>query len=72
MLDELQKAVQLVVYGSPDAQAKQVLAQFNPVYRASRRQFEAAPDRRVAVHCAAAGERVKPSIGVSSEGLPVP
>jgi hypothetical protein len=72
MLDELQKAVQLVVYGSPDAQAKQVLAQFQSSVRASPRQIEAAPDRRVAVHCAAVGERVKPSIGVSSEGFPVP
>jgi quinol monooxygenase YgiN len=31
-LGQVQKAVQLVVYGSPDTQAKQVLAQFNPVY----------------------------------------
>jgi quinol monooxygenase YgiN len=33
-LGQVQKAVQLVVYGSPDPQAKQVLAQFKPVYDA--------------------------------------
>jgi quinol monooxygenase YgiN len=31
-LGQVQKAVQLVVYGSPDPQAKQALAQLNPVY----------------------------------------
>ncbi len=33
-LGQVQKAVQLVVYGSPEPQAKQVLAQFKPVYQA--------------------------------------
>ena len=33
-LGKVQKAVQLVVYGSPEAQLKQVLAQFKPVYQA--------------------------------------
>ena len=33
-LGQVQKAVQLVVYGSPEAQLKQVLAQFKPVYQA--------------------------------------
>jgi quinol monooxygenase YgiN len=33
-LGQVQKAVQLVVYGSPDDSAKQVLAQFKPVYQA--------------------------------------
>jgi quinol monooxygenase YgiN len=33
-LGQVQKAVQLVVYGSPEAQAQQVLAQFKPVYQA--------------------------------------
>ena len=31
-LGEVQKELQLVVYGSPDGQAKQVLAPLNPVY----------------------------------------
>jgi quinol monooxygenase YgiN len=31
-LGQVQKALQFVVYGSPDAQLKQVLAEFNPVY----------------------------------------
>ena len=31
-LGEVQKELQLVVYGSPDAQAKQALAPLNPVY----------------------------------------
>jgi quinol monooxygenase YgiN len=30
---QVQKAVQLVVYGSPDAQAKQAMTKFNPVYQ---------------------------------------
>jgi quinol monooxygenase YgiN len=33
-LGQVQKAVQLVVYGSPEEPAKQVLAQFKPVYQA--------------------------------------
>jgi quinol monooxygenase YgiN len=31
-LGQVQKQVQFVVYGSPDGQAKQALADFNPVY----------------------------------------
>jgi hypothetical protein len=31
-LGQVQKGLQLVVHGSPDAQAKQVLAELNPVY----------------------------------------
>ncbi len=31
-LGQVQKEVQFMVYGSPDAQAKQVLAELNPVY----------------------------------------
>jgi quinol monooxygenase YgiN len=33
-LGQVQKAVQLVVYGSPEAPLKEVLAQFKPVYQA--------------------------------------
>jgi hypothetical protein len=33
-LGQVQKEVQLVVYGSPGAPLKQVLAQFKPVYQA--------------------------------------
>jgi quinol monooxygenase YgiN len=42
-LGQVQKAVQLVVYGSPDAQVKEVLAQLKPVYQTPIEGFIRSP-----------------------------